>query len=272
VLTNGTLNLAGTNAVANTITTSTGVSTTIGTVLTGSAGVTKDGAGTLTLSGVNTYTGSTAAQQGKLIVAQGGSLASTNTTVTSAGSSLIVNGTISGVVTATNDGLVGGSGTVIGNTTVNGNLQPGSSPGLMSFSNNLTFGSTAVTTMEINGAGTRGTAFDAVDVTGLLTYDGALTLSIGTTFAEGNYSFDLFDFGSQTGSFDSVTLGDSYSGLLTDNGFGVWGLTSGTETWTFDQGTGVLDLGVVPEPSTYALLTLSAAGLGAHVFARRRRR
>jgi hypothetical protein len=152
-------------------------------------------------------------------------------------------------------------GSVVGNTTVNGGLQPGSSPGLLSFSNNLTLGGTAVTTMEINGAD-RGTTFDAVNVGSLLTYDGTLSLSLGTTFAEGNYSFDLFDFsGGQTGSFDAVELGGLYSGSLVNNGSGVWGLASGNETWTFTQGSGALELGVVPEPSTYALLALSAAGV-----------
>jgi autotransporter-associated beta strand protein len=223
-------------------------------------GITKTGAGTLTLAGANTYSGTTTVTAGSLILGSSGSVASSSVLDVASGATLNVSAVSGGFVVGTNQTLRG-SGSVVGNTTINGALQPGSSPGLLSLSNNLTLGSTAVVTMEINGAGTRGTAFDAVNVGNLLTYDGALTLSIGTTFAEGNYSFDLFDFGSQAGSFDSVALGGSYSGSLTDNGLGVWGLTSGTETWTFYEDTGVLDLGVVPEPSTYALLALAAAGV-----------
>jgi hypothetical protein len=167
---------------------------------------------------------------------------------------------------------LGGSGRIAGNTTISGNLQPGNSAGLLAFDGDLTLNGTAVTTMEINGTGDRGTAFDAVNVGGLLTYGGDLILSFGTTFSAGSYSFDLFDFASTGGSFDSVQLGGSYSGLFDDLGACAWRRTSGNDTWTFSQGDGVLALEVVPEPSTYALLVLAAAGLGARLFRRRRAR
>jgi autotransporter-associated beta strand protein len=229
----------------------------------------KTGAGSLVLQGANTYSGATTISAGSLILGTNGSIASSSVLNVASGATLDVSAVSGGFSVGASQTLKG-SGTVVGNTTINGSLQPGSSPGLLSFNNDLTLGNTAATTMEINGAGVRGTDFDAVDVTGLLTYDGALTLTIGTTFAAGNYSFHLFDFGSQSGSFDTVTLGGSYAGSLTNNGFGVWGLTSGNETWGYAQDTGILQLGVVPEPSTYALLALAAVGAGVGALRRRR--
>ena len=233
-------------------------------------GMTKTGSATLTLSNNNTYTGATTVSAGSLILGASGSVGSSSVLDVASGATLNVSAVTGGFVVGSSQTLRG-SGTVVGNTTVNGALQPGNSPGLLGFNDALTLGSTAATTMEINGTGIRGTAYDAVNVGNLLTYDGTLTLTLGTTFAEGSYSFDLFDFGSQTGSFDSVTLGGSYGGSLVNDGLGVWGLTSGAETWTFDQSTGALALGVVPEPSTLALSGLGLLALAVSALRKRRR-
>jgi len=52
---------------------------------------------------------------------------------------------------------------------------------------------------------------------------------------------------------------------------GVKGIEMSGMTLTYPDITYIGVTGVVPEPSTYALLALSAAGLGAHVLRRRRR-
>ena len=242
-----------------------------GAAISGANSLTKTGLANLTLLGNKTYTGATTVSAGTLTIGSSGSVSGSSLLDVASGATLNVSAVTGGFVVG-NGRTLRGSGTVVGNTTVNGALQPGNSPGLLSFNNNLTLGNTAVTTMEINGTGTRGMVYDAINVGGSLTYDGGLLLTLGTTFAAGSYSFDLFDFGSQTGSFDSVTLGGSYSGsLVNEVGMSTnWGLTSGDQTWAFDQSTGVLALSVIPEPSPLALSGLGLLALAVSALRKRR--
>ena len=82
-------------------------------------------------------------------------------------------------------------------------------------------------------------------------FGGTLDLTFSSNFSTLG-SVKIFDFENYSGGFDN---------------FSTTGLADGYSA-TFDSLSGTVN--VVPEPSTYALLALAAAGLGAHVVRRRR--
>ena len=217
-----------------------------------SISLTKTGAGTQILSGVQTYTGATNINGGTLRISATGS--------TDAGSAVTV-----GI-----SGTLAGKGTINGSATINGTLAPGESPGVLSFGSTLTLANSATTVMEIDGA-VRGDEYDGVNIADALVYDGALILDFGTALGLGDYSYNLFNFtpGDDTGEFNSITLAGAYLGAdpFVYDSLDQWELVDGDNTWTFTQSTGVLNLVVVPEPST-ALL----GGLGLLALLRRRRK
>lgn len=99
----------------------------------------------------------------------------------------------------------------------------------------------------------------------------AVTANFSSTLGDGTYSFNLFDFVTNTGNttLNSITLAGAYSGVL--NGAGGFSLVSGVDSWSFDHSTGILGLTVssIPEPSAISVL----AGLGVFgIVAYRRRR
>ena len=203
--------------------------------------LTKNGSGALTLSGNNTYTGATTVNAGTLLV--NGSLA--------AGSA----------VTVASGATLGGTGTLNGATTVNGNLAPGNSPGVLSFGSSLSLGSTAQTTMELNGT-IRGTGYDGINVTGNLTYGGSLTIHVGSQFLASSESFSLFTFASESGALYSVSLEGAYGSEVFANNSGAWSATdSSGNQWSFSETTGNLGFTAVPEPSTVAFIVLGFVGI-----------
>lgn len=245
-----------------------------GAAITGSGSFTQAGTGTTTLNAINTFTGATTVSAGTLVIDGAGSINTTSgVNVESAGtfnynSSTALTAAINFVGTGN---TLSGSGTINSAVTISdGNiLAIGNSPGTMIFGDTLTLEGSTIT--EIDGTAGAGVAggHDFADVTNLLTYGGDMTLDIGTIFAAGDYTFDLFDFGSESGDFASIVLADQYSGSLLDGDLdGIWDLTDGNETWQFVQSTGVLTLNVVPEPSSCALLA-GLLGLS-YVMVRRR--
>ncbi len=201
--------------------------------------LTKTGTGTQTLSGANgSYTGATAVSQGTLLVS--GSISGSTTTVSNAGSTL------------------GGTGTV-GNVTVNSGaiLQGG------------------------DGVTTPSALTSAGDVSLL---DGSvikLTLGLGLTHSSlartgGNWTFDndqKFTFsitpGATAGFYDNIITGVTAAQVAT---FGTWTIdaaTGVTGTFSYDGANVDLNVTVIPEPGTAALLLAGLPLLGLRRWRRR---
>ncbi|MBI4622495.1 MAG: PEP-CTERM sorting domain-containing protein, partial [Verrucomicrobia bacterium] len=107
-------------------------------------------------------------------------------------------------------GNIGGSGTFTASTvTAGGQVTPGTSAGLLTIAGNLTLLGTATSIFEIGGL-TRGTQYDAIDVTGTATLAGSLQFSFLNGFnasVQGTDTFTLFSAGSLTGAFGNIASG-----------------------------------------------------------------
>ena len=216
--------------------TATGASFTQGNAIANSTGtnggaisLTKLGTGTLVLDKPNTYTGAT------------------NVT----GGTLIVNGSTStsSAVTVSNTGTLGGTGTV-GVTTIQatGILAPGDG-GIESLNTGaLTLNVGSFSNFEINA--TLDTSDLAIS-SALLAFGGTLNVSNISGTLVVNDTFNLFDWSSTSGTFDTINLPALAPGLSWDTGSLY---TAGTIT-------------VIPEPSSLALI-----GLGTLAAVSRRRR
>jgi hypothetical protein len=204
------------------------------------------GGGTLLVEGT---AGTVIVNSGTATVNSGGNIGST----TINGSLLSVNGSAGDVLVNTG-GTLGGSGSVQGLTLNGGTVAPGNSPGLLTaYELN---GSNGTFQFQLGAPTTRGTTYDAINVSSLLTLGANTSWTFETL---DNYSFqmndsyDLFNFASiEASAFDVNTLLAALPNLDTANSNLKWDANS----FTTD---GVVN--VIPEPSTFSLLLGGASVL-----------
>jgi hypothetical protein len=105
-------------------------------------------------------------------------------------------------------GSLSGAGSFTGTGTVNveGDLNPGNSPATVQFAGNLALDFATSLKIELGGAAP-GAQYDQVHVTGQLSLDGKLEVSLlnGYTPAAGA-TFDILDWGSLSGNFPAIQL------------------------------------------------------------------
>jgi len=216
---------------------SNGEDTTFSGILSGSGSLTKSGTGTLTVSGDNIYFGGTEISEGSIQLANtsGSAFGSGDVTIQS-GATLTGTGSFTGALIAQ-----------AGST-----LAPGNSPGLMTVGSGTTLNGTL--NLEIGGT-TRGTEYDAIDVTG----DGVITLGgiLNITLIDG-YTPTL---GDEYGFFNAQTIIGSSASVNLPTLTDIYWDTSQLYT------DGILGLTAVPEPSACALII----GMVALIYANRRR-
>lgn len=248
VVADSTLTLSGANLAANTITVDSGVSATISSVIAGSNGLTKSGAGTLTLSGANSYTGGTTVALGSLV----GSAASIRGAVLNNGSVTLNEASdatfteaITGTGSLTKDGAgtltLSGANTYSGGTTVTAGAIKGDTTSIQrSIVNNaaVIFDQAAAGTHtgSISGTGSvTKLGVGALTLSGSNSYTGGTTVSAGsligsTSSLQGDITNNAAITFSQSGSgsYSGVMSG---TGSLTKEGTGAVTL-SGANTYT----------------------------------------
>ena len=244
----------------------------------------KEGAGHLTLGLGLASTASLTVAAGTLELTG----ASTNTGATTvSGGTLIVNGSTSSqsVVSVASGATLGGSGTLGGATTVAGTHSPGNSPGVQTFTGDLTYASGASVVWELaaNTESNSPLAVDQVVVGGDLSFTGSTALQIvldwaGSTvdwddaFWAANRSWVLFDVAGSTGGFGNLQVANA--AYLDASGALLGEVRQGASFFLSQDGSDIRInyVAPVPEPSTYGLMLGALALVSAAARRRRARR
>ncbi|MFM7245532.1 MAG: autotransporter-associated beta strand repeat-containing protein [Planctomycetaceae bacterium] len=186
-------------------------------------GLAKRGSGTLVLGAANTYTGATSVAAGTLSLSAAGSVAASSSVVVAAGATFDVTSQAGGYAVPATQTL-GGSGTVNGGATFAGGatVSPGTSPGTLSFTQGVTFGSGGNYNLQLfNASGTAGAAWDLLSTNG--------TLTIASTALD-PFAVNLWTLSSilpdVSGSAAGFTPGQSYTWRIASAAGGISGFAA----------------------------------------------
>ncbi|HTX21804.1 MAG TPA: autotransporter-associated beta strand repeat-containing protein [Candidatus Aquilonibacter sp.] len=176
---------------------------TLSGIISGNGVLMQNGSGTATLTAVNTYTGNTTINAGRLALSGNGAFANSPLITVASGTTLDTSARIDSTLTLANGQSLTGNGTVSGNVVVgNGaTLAPGGALTTMTFNNNLTLNGGSVTRMGISKSQLKS---DFAQVTGTVTYGGTLVITnLGGSYAAGD-SFKLFNAAGYSGAFTNI--------------------------------------------------------------------
>jgi T5SS/PEP-CTERM-associated repeat protein len=242
---------------------------TLGSNMTGSLLLNHIGTGNTSLTGTNTYTGNTTVSAGTLNV-NGSTSASSRFTVASGAT-------------------LGGNGTIGGATMIYGIHSPGNSPGIQTFTGNLTYDTSGGSIPTVNwqlsdNTDTDFSAFDQIVVGGNLAFDTPTSLVLDFSgygdvdwadpFWTTDQSWVIYDVtGTTTGAnnFSIATAnwadnsGDTFNTLLSASSFSL-GLQGNDLVLNYTAGTSA-----VPEPSQVAASLLALSGLGIYLWRKKHR-
>jgi len=187
-------------------------------------------------------------------------------------------------MTVTAGATLGGNGIVTGNVNVLGNQSPGTSPGIQTVDGDLAYSgslSTIEWELEANAIGTRGTAYDGINVASNVDFEGLTTLqldfainvdwtnSFWDTDKLGTSGWLVYDISGSITSFANLGL-SAPSTWLDKNGVLLSAERSAASFALYQNGSDIyLNYTVVPEHGASALFLLA---LVAAIAIHRRRR
>jgi autotransporter-associated beta strand protein len=212
--------------------------------------------GNVTLTNSNTYSGTTTVDSGTLTLSSTGSINSTSGIMLNSGA---LRQNLSTVISITNGGTVGGTGTYAGDLDLgNGHLSPGDKPvaiGALRVTGNLSMSAESV--LDYDWGSTAGSC-DRLAFTesgGNLTLDGTINIISSGDIVRGSYA---------------IVSGAS---SITDRGLD-FGVVPAGHDWAYsianDNGVYSVIVTAAPEPGTLALLATGLLGILAYAWRKRR--